>query len=163
MVVISPLTVTFPPEGSASIAPQTLQWTVVVAWLKTSCSFPQSGHFTRRNLLLGFGMTFSHSLILFPPLLDGQFLKAYSLLMSCVSAGFASELQRLFLCCFGKRSLARIFLSAVPFLFVQLVMSFTLCQSPSLPRLVYGNCVRLMSSTFWTIRSNFFGCFYCNH
>jgi hypothetical protein len=77
-------------------------------------------------LLLGFGMTFSHLLIFFPLLLDSQFLKAYSLLMSCVSAGFAFELQRLFLCCFGKRSLARIFLSAVPFLFVQLMTSFTL-------------------------------------
>ena len=63
MSTISPVIFAFPPEGWARVAPHMLQWTMVVVRSKMTCSFPQSGHFTLKNLLFGFGMSFSHSLI----------------------------------------------------------------------------------------------------
>src|SRR6266581_159001 len=54
---ISPRTTAFPPVGFATVAPQTWQSTVLAARSKTICSLPQSSHLTRRNRLVGFGIT----------------------------------------------------------------------------------------------------------
>src|SRR5213593_2509818 len=54
---ISPRTTALPPVGFATVAPQTWQSTVLAARSKTICSLPQSSHFTRRNRLVGFGIT----------------------------------------------------------------------------------------------------------
>jgi hypothetical protein len=64
---ISPLIFAFPPEGSASTVPQTLQLTLFTALLNTICSLPHFRHLTRMKLLLGLGMSFSHSDKIFPP------------------------------------------------------------------------------------------------
>src|SRR5216684_2234734 len=53
----SPRIVAFPPVGFATVAPQTGHRTTLAARSKTICSLPQSAHFTRRNWLLGFGIT----------------------------------------------------------------------------------------------------------
>src|SRR5438309_1902260 len=54
---ISPRTAAFPPVGFATVAPQTWHNTVLAARSKTICSLPQSSHLTRRNRLVGFGIT----------------------------------------------------------------------------------------------------------
>src|SRR5207247_564813 len=54
---ISPRTAAFPPLGLATVAPQTWHNTVLAARTKTICSLPQSSHLTRRNRLVGFGIT----------------------------------------------------------------------------------------------------------
>src|SRR5437899_3934266 len=54
---ISPRTTAFPPVGFATVAPQTWHNTVLAARSKTICSLPQSSHLTRRNRLVGFGIT----------------------------------------------------------------------------------------------------------
>src|SRR5207249_3494908 len=54
---ISPRTAAFPPVGFATVAPQTWHSTVLAARSKTICSLPQSSHLTRRNRLVGFGIT----------------------------------------------------------------------------------------------------------
>src|SRR6266705_480282 len=54
---ISPRTTAFPPVGFATVAPQTWHSTVLAARSKTICSLPQSSHLTRRNRLVGFGIT----------------------------------------------------------------------------------------------------------
>jgi hypothetical protein len=56
----------FPPVGSASIDPQMLQRTIEAVLLKITCSFPQSGHFTWRKMLLGLGIVFSQIFISTP-------------------------------------------------------------------------------------------------
>src|SRR5512147_658734 len=59
----SPFKSAFPPVGSAKTALQTLQVTLLTAWLKISCSLPHFGHFTRTKVLLGLGMSLFHSLM----------------------------------------------------------------------------------------------------
>src|SRR2546422_1933172 len=54
---ISPRIAAFPPVGFATVAPQTWHKTVLAARSKTTCSLPQSSHLTRRNRLVGFGIT----------------------------------------------------------------------------------------------------------
>src|SRR5438309_864830 len=54
---ISPRIAAFPPVGFATVAPQTGQRTTLAARSKTICSLPQSSHLTRRNWLVGFGIT----------------------------------------------------------------------------------------------------------
>src|SRR5437667_209838 len=54
---ISPRTTAFPPVGFATVAPHTWHSTVLAARSKTICSLPQSSHLTRRNRLVGFGIT----------------------------------------------------------------------------------------------------------
>src|SRR5438034_504114 len=54
---ISPRIAAFPPLGFATVAPQTGHRTTLAARSKTICSLPQSSHLTRRNWLVGFGIT----------------------------------------------------------------------------------------------------------
>lgn len=46
--------VDLPPVGSARVLPQTRHVTLVLALPKITCSFSQSLHLTRKNLLFGF-------------------------------------------------------------------------------------------------------------
>src|SRR6266581_102420 len=54
---ISPRIAAFPPVGFATVAPHTWHRTTLAARSKTTCSLPQSSHLTRRNRLVGFGIT----------------------------------------------------------------------------------------------------------
>src|SRR5216110_3691731 len=54
---ISPRIAAFPPVGFATVAPQTGQRTTLAARSNTICTLPQSSHLTRRNWLVGFGIT----------------------------------------------------------------------------------------------------------
>src|SRR5437762_2747559 len=53
----SPRIAAFPPVGFATVAPQTGQRTTLAARSNTICTLPQSSHLTRRNWLVGFGIT----------------------------------------------------------------------------------------------------------
>ena len=70
----SPLRSAFPPVDSASTALQTLQVTVLAAWLKISCSLPHLGHLTRRKVLFGLGMSLFQSDIFYTPIVWLVFL-----------------------------------------------------------------------------------------
>ena len=71
----SPLRSAFPPVDSARTALQTLQVTVLAAWLKISCSLPHLGHLTRRKVLLGLGISLFHSDIVFFSYTMASFLR----------------------------------------------------------------------------------------
>ncbi len=76
--------------------------------------------------------------------------------MSHVPADFAFYPESLFLCSFRELSLKRIFLSTITS-FLSIVCSFTFSQGTTLPSLVQGDSVNLMSFAVRTVRPDFFG------
>jgi len=120
------LILAFPPEGSASVSPHTLQVTLFTALAKISCSFPHLRQFTRRKVLCGFGMSLFHSVVFSPPYLAyDQFSKSNADSMSHITADFALKPQGLFFSGFGEFPLKRVLLSTITFLF-PFMMTFTL-------------------------------------
>ena len=126
----------FPPEGSASVSPHTLQVTLFTALAKISCSFPHLRQFTRRKVLCGFGISLFHSVVFSPPCLAyDQFSQSNAAPVPHVTADFALKPQSLFLGGFGEFPLKRVLLSTVTFLF-PFMMTLTLRQCTAFSRLV---------------------------
>jgi hypothetical protein len=152
---ISPLILAFPLDGAASSIPQTLQFTLFTALLKTICSFPHFRHFTRTKLLLGLGMSLSQSDIHILPKQshNSQFSKPYTVLVPHETADPALQLQSLLLRCLRKLSLKRILLPTVTLQFSR-VLTLTLGQGSPLASLVKSDRMSLMVFTLWTV------CFY---
>jgi hypothetical protein len=144
--------------------PQTLQFTLFTALLKTICSFPHFEHFTRMKLLLGLGMSLSQSdmKILSKHSHDNQFPQPYTILMPHETADPAFELQSLFLRCLRKLSLKRILLPTVTSLFSR-VLTRTFSQGSRLANLVETNRVSLMLFAFRAIGFNLFWNVQINH
>lgn len=99
-------------------------------------------------------MILSHSI-----LCDVEFSDAHSLLVSHVAAGFTFEPQCLLLRGLGEFLLKRVLLSAVS-MFLSLVLAFTQSQGAAFSRFVDGNCVSLLSLTFWAVSGDFLRCFH---
>ena len=99
-----------------------------------------------------------------PPLLcDDQFSQPYAILMSHVAADFAFQLQGLLLGRFRELPLKRVFLSTIPPLFSQAVMTFALGQRSPLSSLIQGHRMSLMLLASWTIRLDFLGNIHAIH
>src|SRR5216683_872312 len=93
-------TSTFPPVLLASFLPQPLQVTSLVEAENIGLSSPQSGHLTRRKLLLGFGM---NSLSFFMRLLHYLRLsKAYTFAHFFLVTFLAFQLERRLFGSFGR-------------------------------------------------------------
>jgi hypothetical protein len=161
---VSPLIFALPLEGSASSIPQTLQFTLFTALLKTICSFPHFRHFTRTKLLLGLGMSLSQSDIdiVSKQSHNSQFPQPYTVLMPHETADPAFQLQSLFLRCLRKLSLKRILLPTVTSLFSR-VLTRTFSQGSRLANLVETNRVSLMLFAFRAIGPDFFWNVQINH
>jgi len=153
---MSPLILAFPPVGSASTTLQTLQVTMLTALLKISCSLPHLGHFTRTNVLLGFGINLFHSLIFFTLLSYYQFSKSDAVFVPHETADLALQPQCLLFRGFGEFFLERVFLSTVAFFFA-FVVAFTHCHGSAFACFVQGDGVSLMNFTFRTVCCDFFG------
>jgi hypothetical protein len=140
------------------VSPHTLQVTLLTALPKMSCSLPHFGHFTRRKVLCGFGMSLFHSdKFCFASIsANNQLSQSNANSVSHVTADFALQPQRLLLCGFGELALKRIFLSAVTLLF-PFVMPFTFRHVTAFSRLVQTNRVNLMNLTLRTVSPDFLG------
>ena len=79
----SPLIFARPPVGSARTSPHTLQLILLTALLKMSCSLPHFWHFTRRNTLLGLGISLFQSDIFYTPIVWLVFLGGCHLYGAC--------------------------------------------------------------------------------
>jgi len=89
-------------------------------------------------------------------LLNLKFFEAHSPLVPHVTASLALQPQRLFLGCFCKLALKRIFLSPVPML-LPFVCTFASRHRSSLSSLVDRDCVGPLNLALWTVRGDFFG------
>lgn len=76
------------------------------------------------------------------------------------TAGFALQLKRLFLCCFGKLSLKRPFSVSSIALLDTVVLPLTFAECASFSSLIDGDRVRRLSLAFWAVSGDFFRCFH---
>jgi hypothetical protein len=131
---------------------------LLTALLNTICSFPHFKHLTLTKLLLGLGISFSHSVTIHPSILsNNQLPQPNSILMPHVTTNLTLQLQSLLLRCLRKLPLKRILLTTITPFLPQAVVALAFSQRPTFPSLIQRDRMSLMLLASRTVRLYFFG------